>query len=67
MTKEVKWKKNRKRDYPAAVSYLTLIFPKVSAEGSGKRLERRSHESSSHRKTFSELLVYQNYHSTIIM
>ena len=31
--KEVVWKKEPSdKDYPAAVSYLTLLFPKVSAE-----------------------------------
>ena len=37
--KEVVWKKEpADKDYPAAVSYLSLLFPKVSAEWYGKRL-----------------------------
>ena len=38
--KEVVWKKEpADKDYPAAVSYLTLLFSKVSAEWYGKRLQ----------------------------
>ena len=43
--KEVQWKKEpADKDYPNAVSYLTLLFSKVSADWYGKRLQRCSHE-----------------------
>lgn len=38
--KEVQWKKEPdEHDYPNAVSYLTLLFSKVSADWYGKRLQ----------------------------
>ena len=40
MTKEVKWEKEPKKgNYPAALSYLTLIYPESSAKALVERLK----------------------------